>query len=699
MKNRSQFRRREPRVGLVGVSALALVQPLAAQTAATNSVTTLPTVVVTGRADSLVGVADSASSGVVGRDHLQARPILRPGELLETVPGVVITQHSGAGKANQYFLRGFNLDHGTDLATSLDGMPINLPTHGHGQGYTDLNFIIPELVDTIDFRHGAYAAQDGDFSSAGSIDLHYANTLPENFVTLEGGSFDHVRLVSGGSGKAGPGQLLYGVELYHNDGPWQREDDYRKLNGLLRYSQGDESLGWSLTGMAYHGDWNATDQVARRAVDAGLIDRFGTLDPTSGGDSQRHALQGEWHRADDRTETRVMGYGFYYDLDLFSNFTYLLGDAVNGDQFEQVDERVVGGLKASHLWRQEWFGKPVENTVGLQFRADGIENGLHTTTARQRTGTVRQDDVFQASFAPYLQNRIAWGEKFRTVAGLRGDLYRFDVSSDNPANSGREWDGIASPKLQLIFGPWAETEFYVSGGLGFHSNDGRGSTTTIDPGTGNPVDPVDPLVRTYGAEFGVRTTWVPGLQSTVSFWWLDIDSELLFIGDAGNTEASRPSRRYGVEFANYYRVNEWVTLDADLSLSHARFRDNDPAGDHIPGAIQSVLAAGATLHDWHGFFGSVRLRYFGPRPLVEDDSVRSNSTLLLNAQAGYRFNKTWAASVTVFNLLDREDSDIEYYYPSLLPGEAPGPDDGGYNDIHFHPVEPISVRVALTAKF
>ena len=244
-------------------------------------------------------------------------------------------------------------------------------------------------------------------------------------------------------------------------------------------------------------------------------------------------------------------------------------------------------------------------------------------------------------------------------------------------------------------------EFYLNGGLGYHSNDGRGVTTNVEPGSNPPVkvQPADPLVRTYGAEVGARTTWIPHLQSTLALWWLRLDSELLFVGDAGTTEASRPSERYGVEFANFYTPTKWLTIDADLAFTHTRFTNNDPAGDYIPGSPNAVISAGITLHDLHGFFGSLRLRYFGPRPLIEDDSVQSDSTLLLNAQAGYQINRTWTITLDFFNLLNSKNSDISYYYASRLAGEPPGPDDGGYNDIHFHPVEPFEVRAAVMARF
>ncbi len=679
----------------------------------TNQPTRLPEVIVEGRADSLIGIANSANQGTVGAKQLEDRPVLRSGEILETVPGVIITQHAGGGKANQYFLRGFNLDHGTDFATFLDGMPLNLPTHGHGQGYSDMNIVIPELVQRVNYEKGVYYTENGDFASAGAAHLEFFKTLPQSLAILEGGMFGYARGVFASSPKLGDGHLLYALEAYHDDGPWEKPDDYKKFNGLLTYSQGDDANGFSVTFRGYHGEWNSSDQVASSAVSSGLVPFFGSLDNTTGGNSQRYSLQGEWHRHDENSETKVMAYGFYYDLDLFSDFTYFLTDTNRGDQFEQTDKRYVAGLNASHTIFSQWGKRDVENTFGLQVRNDWIENGLFQTQNRQRVdkinsadgsvipATTRQDDITETSAGIYYENKIQWAEKFRTVAGVRGDFYNFDVDSIRPQNSGSEFAAIGSPKLSLIFGPWAKTEIYVQGGLGFHSNDGRGVTTHVDPvsgltvdADGNPIKPADPLVRTYGAEIGARTTYIPGLQSSLSFWWLDVDSELVFAGDAGTTEASRPSRRYGIEWANYYNLTKHLTLDADFSFSHAEFRDNDPAGNHIPGSIETVIAAGITYHADCGFFSSLRLRYFGPRPLIEDNSFRSKETILLNAQVGYQINKTWTVSAEVLNLLDRRDHDIDYAYESRIT-----PASASNTEIHFHPVEPIQVRFALTARF
>jgi len=687
---------------LIGSGALAQ-EPMTSPKNAGNGQTpdtkpeALPEVTVTERADSQLGIADSASQGNVGQKQLKYRPISRPGEVLETVPGLIASQHSGEGKANQYYLRGFNLDHGTDFLTEIDGVPINQLSHAHGQGWTDTNFLIPELIRTIRYQKGNYYAESGDFSSAGSADVHYFKDLPGNLAKFTGGSFDYYRGLIAGSHALGGGRLLYAGETVHNDGPWTVGNDYLKFNGVLRYGKEQGRSGWSLTAMAYQADWNSTDQIPKRAAASGLIGRFGTLDPSDGGDSQRYSLTGEWHQSTDGGETRVMAYGLYSKLNLFSNFTYFLDHPVQGDQFAQPDRRWTSGLKASHTLFHRIGGAESESTLGLQIRHDRIRNALLLTQARQAYDIVRQDEVDVGSISPYAENTTRWNDWLRTRLGVRFDGYRFEVENSNiSANNGDRTDGLISPKFGLALGPWAQTEFYLNGGLGFHSNDARGVNTRIDPKSKESAAPAAPLVRTYGAEIGMRTTRFKGWQSTLALWWLDIDSELLFVGDAGTTEVSRPSRRYGVEWANYYSPADWLTFDADFSFSKARFRGEDPTGDFIPGSVGSVIAAGATVHDLYGgFFGGPRLRYFGPRSLTEDNSVRSDPTLLVSAMLGYRFDKAWTVQAELFNLLNRKDSAIDYYYASRLPGEA----GDGINDIHFHPVEPVSFRLTLTAQY
>lgn len=693
----------------------------------------LPETVVTGRQDSMIGVAAAASQGTVGEEQLQFRALARPGELLETVPGLILTQHSGGGKANQYFLRGFNLDHGTDFATSVNGVGVNLPSHGHGQGYADLNFLIPDLVQHIDFRKGVYYADLGDFSSAGGADLAYYDVLPHSIVEVMGGRYGYVRNFYASSPEVAGGHLLNALEIFHADGPWTKPDDFQKINGVARYSQGDRAEGLHVTAMAYAGKWNSTDQIARRVLgesfttslrrsnDFGLYD---SLDTSDGGRSQRYSLSADWHRTDADAATEILAYAFYYDLDLFSNFSYFLGSP-QGDQIEQTDSRWVGGVQARHAWFGQLGGREMQNTVGLQVRSDSIRNGLYNTIKRDRVAkfdysespqptipaTTRSDQIWEASLAPYFENRVQWTDKVRTVVGLRLDYFRVDVESHLTANSGTADDVLVSPKGSLILGPWADSEFYVSGGQGFHSNDARGATQHVDPTTRAAVSEDDLLVRSYGAEVGARTTYVPGLQSTLAFWWLHLGSELVFVGDAGTTEASDPSQRFGVELANFYEPNDWISLDADVSFSRARFTrvvaDDEVGrtGKHVPEAVESVVASGISFHQPgnQGFFSELRLRYFGPRDLSVSGSPRSGATALLSANLGYHVNEHVTIGAELFNILDRVDHDIDYYYPSFVTGvdraPAPGAAPVGVNDVHFKVVEPISFRVAMTIRF
>ena len=689
------------------------------QISAGTNITRLPKVIVTGRQDSLLGVADSANQGTTGAAQLAERPILRSGEILETVPGVIITQHAGGGKANQYFLRGFNLDHGTDFAVFLDDMPLNLPSHAHGEGYSDMNTVIPEFVQRVNYEKGPYYADVGDFGSAGSAHLDFYKTLPRDFVAVEGGMYGYERGVFGVSQKLGTGNILYGGEAYHDDGPWVNPDDYRKFNGILTYSQGDDANGFSVTARGYYGIWNSSDQIA---ASFGATNFFGTLNPTDGGDSQRYSLQAEWHRHDINSETKITAYAFYYDLDLFSDFTYFLTDTNRGDQFEQQDRRWVAGLDAHHTLFNQWFGHDVENTFGLQVRNDWINNGLYQTENRVRvdkldsdTGTILPADTdvnrltdTQAGF--YVENKIQWAEKFHSIAALRGDLDYFDDTSlSTPANSGTADSFLPSPKLSLIFGPWDKTEFYAQGGFSFHSNDGRGATQTIEPVSADNPNPNTPsakipaLIQTKGAEIGVRTLIVPKLQSTVSLWYLHSDSELMQDGDTGGTTASQqPSDRYGVEFANYYSLTKHLSLDLDAADSVARFTSVDaddaapgsPGGKRVPEAVGVVISSGITLHDFHGFSSSLRLRYFGPRDLTSDGLYKSSDTILLNAEAGYQINKTWRISAEFLNLLDRHDHDIDYAYESRVTPAAAAT----FQEV-YHPVEPFQVRAGLTARF
>jgi outer membrane receptor protein involved in Fe transport len=699
MSNRTGLRNSR---GLRLALAAALAFTCVARASGIPTASPLEEIVVTATRIGLVGESRAASEGIVLAIQLEGRPVLRPGEVLEVVPGLVVTQHSGDGKANQYFLRGFNLDHGTDFATRVDGIPVNMPTHAHGQGYADINFLIPELVDKVRYRKGTYFADEGNFSAAGAADIVYRRKLDSSLASLTFGENDYYRALLAASPEVGGGILLGALDYSTSDGPWDLPQDFRKVNGLVKFSHGEAERGFAVTAMGYDGSWDSSDQIPERAVGGNCaaipfcISRYGYVDGTSGGESHRYSLSIDaWSNHDDGRGWTASAWALDYHLELISNFTYAI-DPVNGDQFEQYDDRQVYGGRFEYVWPASLTSLPGVLRAGAELRHDDIEPvGLFLTTQAQRRETVREDDVTQTSYSAYVAHDQRWNDWLRTELGARFDSFDFDVSSNLAANSGSASDSIASPKATVVLGPWHETEYFLNAGRGFHSNDARGTTIRVDPTDGmTPVDRVDPLVAATGAEIGFRSGALPGLQLYGALWGLELDSELLFVGDGGITEPSRESRRYGVELGAFWTPLDWLIVDLDYAWSHARFQGYDPAGDRIPGAVEDVASLGVSVNRNEGWFGGARVRYLGEAPLIEDNSVRSDPTLLVNVEAGYRFNRHWSAFLTVFNLFDVEDNDITYFYESQLPGEATP-----VEDIHFHPVEPRTLRANVTVSF
>jgi hypothetical protein len=659
----------------------------------------MPEIVIEGKAESLIGIATSASKGQTSTKELLARPFSRRGELLESIPGFIATQHSGDGKANQYYLRGTNLDHGTDFAIYVDGMPVNLRNHAHGQGYADTNFIIPELVGQLEYWKGTYYAQHGDLSSTGAARFKLLDALPQGIVSTTWGEYDYSRTLVADTIQAGAGQLTVALEHQFYNGPWEMHSEATRLNGFLRWHWEDTSDKINLTFMGYHGKWKSTDQVPQRAVDSGLIGRYGNLDPTDGGNSQRYSLSFDWERNEGRTTTRANAYAGFYDLDLFSNFTFYMdsfarGDTL-GDQFEQKDHRWFLGGELARDWHFDAMGQEQRFTLGMQLRTDIITGlGLYNTSQRQRWNTVRQDDITQSTYGLYAEAELKPMRWLRIIPGLRGDLFQFNVEKSNlPENAGALTKGIVTPKLSMVFGPWAKTEFYANAGMGFHSNDARGVNITTDPSTGGPSDRVSPLVRTYGAEIGIRNESIPKLVNTLSFWMLHSDSELIYLGDAGTTEPGAASMRQGIELSSYWRPEDWVMVDIEATLTDAHLVNTDPPNQKIPNSIPYTFNGGISLGGAQGFFGSLRARYFAPRPLDSVVDVKTRESLQVNARLGYRKNN-WEIAMDCLNLLNRSDYDVAYYYASQLKSDAAPVDD-----VHVHPIEPRMFRLSVTYRF
>ena len=660
-----------------------------------------PVLEVIGHHDRDLGPSEAASEGTIEGQRLNNRALQRPAEVLEHIPGMVVTQHSGDGKANQYVLRGMNLDHGTDFATTVNGVPVNLPTHAHGQGYSDLNILIPELVSRVDYRKGPYFASEGDFSSAGSAHIVYRRQLERPLAEVTVGQRGYRRGLVAGSHAVGEGvTLLTALERVNNDGPWTVPEGLRKTNAQFIVSGGSARQGWSASLSAYAAHWTDTDQVPQRLIDAGSwqgqpFGRFDSLDPGDGAQTRRTSVSGTWHEASDDAVTRAQWYAIEYGLNLFSNFTFSLERA--SDQFAQSDRRTVLGGQLSRAWQFETSdGRSVQNTLGVQLRQDRIRVGLYDTVARQTQTTVRDDGVQQTLAGLYAENEIGWTPWLRTVAGVRADrlLARVD-SALQPQNSGTASAARASPKLSLVLGPWQKTSFYVNAGQGFHSNDARGTTAQVDPRTGQPLQAVPGLVSSRGQELGVKSGLVPGLHTALALWRLDFDSELVYVGDTGNTRAGRPSRRSGIEWSGQWTHGEHLAADASLAWTRPRYVDGDPSSRWIANAVQKVANVALVLRKLGPWSGALGIRSIGAAPLTEDNTVRSASSVTANLRVQRKFSSDLDLALDVLNLGNRKSNDISYFYTSRLAGEPAS----GVADVHVHPAEPRTLRLTARLRF
>ncbi len=695
----------------------------------------------------------SSSRFTTGR-QIMATPFSRPAEALENaMPGLIVTQHSGEGKANQYQLRGFQLDHGTDLALWLDGMPLNMPTHGHGQGYADANFIIPELISFVESTKGPYYANQGDFSTVGSIHVQYKDQVPEGLFSTTVGSFDYARQLAIKSTPLAGGNVLSAIELGTYNGPWTVPDQAHKINGVLRWTQGTHENGASITAMAYANRWHASNQIPERAVTEGIISPWGNLNPTDRGNTTRFSLSGRWAETDATSHSFIEAYAAHTTLNLFNTFDYWLAQPLLGDQFRQFDRRTTLGMQAEHGRNYEIAGFPVETRVGINSRYDNIRLGLQDTFQTTPYDTVSNAQVAQGNVGVWTDTTVRWTPWLRTVTGIRGDFFAASVGDyqnplaaptgaafgtpgvfpiwTGPWNSGKKSAALDSPKASVIIQPWQTTQFFLNFGEGFHSNDARGTVTTLNPADGSQTPTTPLLTKSRGAEIGTRTQFIKGLDTTLTFWWLNFDSESFFAGDSASTIVGRPSRRYGIEWTNRYSPTDWLHFNGNLALSHARFRGVDQqqalawlglvtpdaapyftflgnaAGNYIPEAPSVVASVGLDVGKAIGWFGALKYRFKGAYPLTEDGYLRAPSTGWLNLSGGYRWENGLKLQADIFNAVNARSDQITYGYGSLLPtdqlftqcanGTAPAAVCAiGIMDRQFKPQEPIAVRITMS---
>jgi outer membrane receptor protein involved in Fe transport len=690
---------RDGRLGWAALCTLVCCGGAYAEPVASADAGPLQDIVVTAERLKLIGTATTASEGVVVNDELALAPVYRPGQLLETVPGLDVTSHSGEGKANQYLMRGYNLDHGTDLAVYVDDMPINEPTHAHGQGYADVNFLIPELATNIRYSKGTYYASEGDFASVGAVHLNYLNSLDDQ-IALTAGTLGFQRLFGAASQAVGEGTLLGALELQHYDGPWDNPDDQRKVNAVLRYSGGDDHDGYTVTGMFYRGLWNSTTDQPARAIAAGLIGRFGSLDPTDGGQAQRASVSARFFAGIGGGRLALNGYAINNQLTLWNDFTHVLVDPVNGDQEAQHEDRITVGGGANFTRTDAISGLRNEWLVGVSTRFDFNEvsrvptlNRVALPASADPLNVFEQDRVRLGHVAGYVQATTHWRSWLRTVVGLREDSITGSDTGTNPGNANAS---LFQPKASLIVTPLATTEFYLSAGRGFHSDDLRG----VNQATASGVAGAPLIARQDGEEIGVRQQVGRRLAVTLALFSLDAQSETTYDPDAGQDSAGPASRRRGFELNVTYQAAAWLELYGSYSADHARFKTpfNDGTGhvgEYLPNAPFATGSFAAYVKDLGAWSGGLQYRYLGAYPLSSDGAVRGSGYGEWDGDIRYALASGWKLALGVYNITNKRANAAEFWYVDRLPGE-PG---AGAADIHLHPLEPTSARLTLAKTF
>jgi len=692
-------------------------EPGASADTGESSSEVLSEVTVTASRLNLLGTAVTASQGSVTAEELDLRPAYRVGQLLESVPGLVVTVHSGEGKANQYLARGFNLDHGTDIANFVDDVPINRPTNTHGQGYSDLNFLMPELSSGLDYTKGPYYAAVGDFGSVASTHLHLANDIPDQ-VSVAAGTLGVYNMFAGGTDHFGDNdRLLGGVYYGHLDGPFTNPDDFRKVAGTLRFSHGTDADGYSATAMYYHGEGNMTTDQPLRAIQEGLITRWGSLDPTDGMLSERFSLSGHYGATGDNWKSSSSIYFIHSKMVLWNDFTHYLDDPVNGDQEEQFESRSTAGGQSSFILTQALGAIQNDVETGTQLRFDdAYVNRKHTLhrvplsycSAEQADGSAIQvpaaggicnaDQVHLLDLGPYVQDTTHWTGWLRTVVGLREEYYRAEDHSATTGFQGADHEFLFQPKGSLILGPFALTEVYFSAGRGFHSDDVRGVFGTVPvesfPGTAGKTPLLAP---TTGVEIGARTNIVPKLSMQLAVFQQSFRSELAYEADIGQDSASAPSRRRGVEFSTEYHPARWIEVNTDLAVSKSRYRGDLAAfgldGPYIANAPSFIGSFGILVDNLGPWFGGLQWRKLGAYPISDGDKYPEEPGYSeINLDAGYKFNAHLKVQLSIYNLFNTRADSSAYYYTSRLPGEA----SEGISGIQIHPLEPISGVLKVT---
>lgn len=712
-------------------------QPTAPPSAATSADTEgqLNEVTVTAQRLQLIGQSTTASQGVVTGIEVNLVPAFRPAQVLETVPGLDITTHSGEGKANQYLMRGYNLDHGTDLAIFVDGMPINEPTHAHGQGYTDINFLIPQLVGNVTYTKGTYYADVGDFGSVGSVHINYANTLPDQ-VAVTAGDLGFEHYFAAGSTAIGDGHVLGALEYQHYDGPTTVPGDQQKYNGAVRFVDGDPDKSYSITAMAYHDTWNSQTDIPYQALYEGDISsRWDQLDKSDGGYAHRSSLSWQYHDHIGDGQFLANAYVISNHMTLWNDFTHFLTDPIDGDQEGQHEDRTTVGGDSSYDWTNQFGAFSNEWLVGIHTREDYSHVSRLPTEDRilltpdQLAAVdydplqIEDDSVRLNSIAGYVQATTHWTDRFRSVLGFRED---YMTGTDKGTWSGSASRALAEPKANLIYRISPDTEVYASWGIGFHSDDLRGVNQAKALGeVGAPL-----IASQTGEEVGLRQDLLNHkIAVTVALFSMNAQSETTYDPDAGQDSAGPASIRRGYEINVTYQATRWLEFYASYSGDHARYQTvyddgSGHEGQYLPNAPIGTGEFSVYVTNLGPWSGSLEYRYLGRFPITSgpctndaaaadfgDGFTCANAPMYnhtngmtgpvygagygeWNGDVNYALPHGWSLGLGVYNILNSHSNTMEYYYVYQLQGAA-APEAGET----FHPLEPISWRLTVGKTF
>jgi outer membrane receptor protein involved in Fe transport len=677
----------------------------------------------------------TASSRAVRDFDLKIRPNRSAQDVLQLAPGLVIAQHAGGGKAEQIFLRGFDADHGTDVNISVDGMPVNMVSHSHGQGYADLHFVIPDIIEEVDVYKGPYFAEYGNLATAGAVAFRTREHIDANMLRVEGGAFDTYRLTTlyqipatGAHNNA-----YFAGQFYNTDGPVDSPQGFRRFNLFGKFhAHLSETAKLSFDISGFSSAWNASGQIPQRAIDNRLLDRFGSLDDREGGTTGRQNLNFMYETAGaGNSEFVIQAYASRYNFKLFSNFTFFLEDPINGDMIEQTDARQILGLNTKYkFYHNLGFNKLGLRGVGTAtfgggYRADDIDVALWHSPNRVRAEKRVDANIAERNLFLWAQEEIVFSPRLRLQLGLRGDYFTFDLedhletqpNNGLPHASGYAQQTILSPKANLVISPLRSFDLYANFGAGFHSNDARdviidqraadleralrrngfNEQQISDSLAALNIDPAHRAARTLpravGAELGFRARLGERLNLGAAAWWLDLEREFVYVGDAGATELSGRTRRYGVDLETRLKILSWLYGDADVTISTGEARDEPENANEIPLAPRFIAAGGLTVRHPRGYEGGLRIRHIGDRPANEDNSVTALGYTVFDLSASYRIGK-YQFNVIVENLTDTDWNEAQFDTESRLRNE-PAP----VSELHFTPGNPRNLRLGMSYSF